>query len=467
MQFSRVPGMTLATVAAIALIGCGQKEEPPPPVAAPVAAPVPVAKPEVTVKLGHVAPLTGPQAHLGKDNENGARLAVDELNAKGMEIGGAKVKFELLAEDDQADPKQGTIVAQKLVDAKVNGVIGHLNSGTTIPASKIYFDAGIPQISGSATNPKYTQQGFKTAFRVMANDVQQGKILGEYTAKQLAAKTVAIIDDRSAYGQGLADEFKKAVEAAGVKVVASEFTNDKATDFAAILTKIKSKKPDVVFYGGMDAQGGPMAKQMKTLGLKKAKFLTGDGGCTPEFIKLGGEATEGQYCSLPGVPLEKMPGGKEFGDKFTAKYGQIQLYAPYVYDAVMVAADAMKRADSVEPAKYLGAIGQTSYQGVTAKIQFDELGDLKGGSVSLYQVKGGKWEYLETLGGDPMAEVKEAVAEAKEAVTDAAKAAGDAAKAGAETAKDAVKEAAKEGVKAGAEAVKSAAEATKAAVEKK
>lgn len=463
MQISRVPSMTLAIVAAIAMIGCGQKEEPKPQAAAPVAAPVPAPTPEVTVKLGHVAPLTGPQAHLGKDNENGARMAIDELNAKGLEIGGAKVKFELLAEDDQADPKQGTIVAQKLVDAKVNGVIGHLNSGTTIPASKIYFDAGIPQISGSATNPKYTQQGFKTAFRVMANDVQQGKILGEYATKQLAAKSVAIIDDSSAYGQGLSDEFKKAVEAAGVKIVATEHTNDKATDFAAILTKIKSKKPDVVFYGGMDAQGGPMAKQMKTLGLKTAKFLTGDGGCTPEFIKLGGAAAEGQYCSLPGVPLDKMPGGKEFGDKFTAKYGQIQLYAPYVYDAVMVAADAMKRANSVEAAKYLDAIGKTDYQGVTAKIQFDELGDLKGGSISLYQVKDGKWEYLETLGGgvaevakDAVADAKSAVAEAKDAVKEAAKATGEAAK-----------EMAKEGVKAGADAVKSAAEATKAAVEKK
>lgn len=407
MQFPRVSSISLALVAAMSMIGCGQKEEPPPVVAAPapvVAPPAPAPKPEVTVKLGHAAPLTGPQAHLGKDNENGARLAVDELNAKGLEIGGAKIKFELLSEDDQADPKQGTIVAQKFVDAKVNGVIGHLNSGTTIPASQIYSDAGIPQISGSATNPKYTQQGFKTAFRVMSNDVQQGKILGEYATKQLAARTVAIIDDRSAYGQGLADEFKKAVEAAGIKIVATEYTNDKATDFAAILTKIKSKKPDLVFYGGMDAQGGPLSKQMKRLGVK-AKFLTGDGGCTPEFIKLGGEATEGLYCSLPGVPLDKMPGGKEFGDKFTAKYGEIQLYAPYVYDAVMVMVDSMKRADSVEPAKFLPAIGKTDYQGVTARIMFDDRGDLMNGSVSIYQVKEGKWTFLETLGGEPAAAV--------------------------------------------------------------
>ncbi len=464
MQFSRFPSMTLAIVAAIALIGCGQKEEPK-PAPVPAAAPVPPPKPEITVKLGHVAPLTGPQAHLGKDNENAARMAVDELNASALEIGGAKIKFELLAEDDQADPKQGTIVAQKLVDAKVNGVIGHLNSGSTIPASKLYFDAGIPQISGSATNPKYTQQGFTTAFRVMANDVQQGKVLGDYAAKQLAAKTVAIIDDRSAYGQGLADEFEKSVIAAGGKVVTREFTNDKATDFAAILTKIKSKKPEVVFYGGMDAQGGPMAKQMQTLGLKKAKFLTGDGGCTPEFIKLGGEATEGQYCSLPGVPLDQMPGGQAFSDKFTAKYGQIQLYAPYVYDAVMVMADAMKRANSVESAKFLPEIGKTDYQGVTSKVNFDEYGDLKNGAISMYQVKGGKWEYLETIGGSPVEVAKAAVAEAAGAIKDAAKATGETAKDAAVATGSAVKDVAKDSAKAAADAAKAAADAAKAAAD--
>ena len=457
--------VALSIAAVFALGACGQKEEPK-PVAAPAAPAAPAPKPEVTVKLGHVAPMTGPQAHLGKDNENGARLAIDELNAQGLEIGGAKVKFELIAEDDQADPKQGTIVAQKLVDAKVNGIIGHLNSGTTIPASKLYSDAGLPQISGSATNPTYTQQGFKTAFRVMANDVQQGKALGEFAAKQ-GAKSVAIVDDRTAYGQGLADEFKKSAEAAGLKVVATEYTNDKATDFKAILTKIKSKKADLVFFGGMDAQGGPMAKQMKDLGIK-AKFLGGDGVCTPEFMKLGGEATEGQYCSLPGMPLEKLAKGPEFKDRFVKKFNaEIQLYSPYVYDAVMVMADSMKRANSVDPVKYLPEVGKTSYDGVTAKISFDEFGDLKGGAISMYQYKGGKLEYVETIGGSPMdavkAEVKEAVAEVKDAAKAVAGAATDAAK----TAAGSATEAGKEAVKAGADAVKGAADATKAAVEKK
>ncbi|GAB4437042.1 MAG: branched-chain amino acid ABC transporter substrate-binding protein [Rhodocyclaceae bacterium] len=399
----RMKNVTLCVAAALAMFGCG-KEEPKPAAQAPVAAPAPAAQPEVVVKIGHAAPLTGPQAHLGKDNENGAKLAIDEANAAGIEIGGAKVKFELMSEDDQADPKQGTQVAQKFVDAKVNGIIGHLNSGTTIPASKIYSDAGIPQISGSATNPKYTLQGFKTAFRVMANDVQQGAALGDFAAKKLGAKKVAIIDDRSAYGQGLADEVEKAAKAAGANVVAREFTNDKATDFAAILTKIKGKKPDVVIYSGMDAQAGPMAKQMKALGVK-AKFLTGDGGCTPEFIKLAGDAAgETNYCSLPGVPLEQMPGGAAFKDKFKKAFNaDIQLYAPYLYDAVNVMIDSMKRAGSAEPAKYLPEIGKTSFAGVTAKIEFDDKGDLKEGPISIYQVKDGKWNFLETVGGAPAA----------------------------------------------------------------
>ena len=240
------------------------------------------------------------------------------------------------SEDDQADPKQGTIVAQKLVDAKVAGVVGHLNSGTTIPASKIYHDAGIAQISPSATNVTYTHQGFKTAFRVMANDAQQGKVLGDYAVTKLGAKNVAIIDDRSAYGQGLADEFEKAAKAAGATIVTREFTGTDKTDFNAILTSIKGKNPDLIFYGGMDSQAGPMMKQIKNLGLT-SKFLAGDGVQTAEFLKLAGDAGEGAFASSPGVPLDKMPGGKAFADKYKAKFNiDIQLYAPYAYDSMNV-----------------------------------------------------------------------------------------------------------------------------------
>jgi branched-chain amino acid transport system substrate-binding protein len=368
----------VAAAAALSLAGCGKKDE--------------------AVKIGHAGPLTGPVAHLGKDNENGVRLALDEANAAGITVGGKKLAFALQSEDDQADPKQGTIVAQKLVDAKVVAVVGHLNSGTTIPASKLYHDAGIAQVSPSATNVTYTHQGFKTAFRVMANDAQQGKVLGDYAVAKLGAKTVAIIDDRSAYGQGLADEFEKAAKAAGAEIVTREFTGTDKTDFNAILTSIKGKKPDLIFYGGMDSQAGPMMKQIKNLGVE-SKFLTGDGGQTTEFLKLSGDAGDGAFASSPGVPLDNMPGGKGFADKYKAKFNiDIQLYAPYAYDAMNVILEAMKKADSTEPGKYLPTLAGITYQGVTGNIAFDENGDIKGGSISLYQAKGGKWEYLETVG---------------------------------------------------------------------
>ncbi len=354
---------------------------------------------ETIVRIGSVAPLTGPQAHLGKDNDNGARMAIDEINAEGVTLGGRKVKFELVSEDDQADPRTATIVAQKLVDERVAGVLGHLNSGTTIPASKIYFDAGIPQISPSATAIAYTEQGFKTAFRVMTNDRQQGKVLGEFAVNKMGAKHVAIIDDRTAYGQGLADEVEKAVQAAGGTVVAREFTTDRSTDFLAILTSIKARKPDLVFYGGMDAQGAPMVKQMHSLGMK-AKFLGGDGVQTAEFLKLAGADAVGVTASSPGLPLDSMPGGKEFREKFNAKYGVIQNYAPYAYDAAMTLVAAMKMADSADPAKYLPQLTRVQRDGVTGHISFDARGDIRGGAITLYRVKNGSWEVLETAMGD-------------------------------------------------------------------
>jgi branched-chain amino acid transport system substrate-binding protein len=352
---------------------------------------------EMVVRIGSAAPLTGNQAHIGKDNESGTRMAIDDANAKGIVIAGKKIHFELISEDDQADPKTATIVAQKLVDDNVKGVIGHLNSGTTIPAAKIYSDNGIVQISPSATAVNYTAQGFKTAFRVMANDAQQGHVLGEYAAKNLGAKKIAVIDDRTAYGQGLADEFIKAAQAAGAQIVAHEYTNDKAVDFTAVLTAIKGKQPDLLFYGGMDPQAGPMAKQIKALALN-VKFMMGDGGYTPEYIKLAGDAAEGSYATLPGVPLSQMPGGKEFESRFVAKYQPIQLYAPYCYDAVNVMIAAMQKADSVEPEKYLPELAKISLNGVTAKIQFDAKGDLQSGAITVYQVQQGKWQTLETLG---------------------------------------------------------------------
>ncbi|MDY7546858.1 branched-chain amino acid ABC transporter substrate-binding protein [Glaciimonas sp. CA11.2] len=347
---------------------------------------------EQVVTIGHVGPLTGPNAHIGKDNENGAKMAIDELNAKGTMIGGKKVKFVLDGEDDASDPKLATTVAQKLVDSHVNGVIGHMNSGTTIPASKIYFDAGIPQISPSATNPKYTQQGFNTAFRVVANDGQLGGTLGRYAVDKLKAKNIAVIDDRTAYGQGVAEEFSKGAKKDGATIVSTQFTNDKATDFNAILTSIKAKKPDLIFFGGMDAVGGPMLRQMKQLGID-AKFMGGDGLCTTELAKLAGEGLRDDQvvcAEAGGVPDAGKKALEDFKVAYQKKFNQeVVIYAPYVYDALMTMVEAMQQAKSADPKKYLPFLAKISHKGVTGNIAFDKKGDIKDGSLTLYTYKGG------------------------------------------------------------------------------
>jgi branched-chain amino acid transport system substrate-binding protein len=348
---------------------------------------------EQVVKIAHVGPITGPIAHIGKDNENGAKMAIEELNAKGIILDGKKAKFVLMAEDDASDPKQATAVAQKLVDAKVAGVIGHVNSGTSIPASKIYYDAGIPQISPSTTSAKYTQQNFNTTFRVVASDSQLGSALGRYAAKTLHAKTAAVIDDRTAYGQGLAEEFTKAAKAAGITIVATQYTNDKATDFNAILTSFKAKKPDVVFFGGLDAGGGPMLRQMKQLAIT-AKFMGGDAICTSDLPKLAGDGigNDQVICAeAGGVEESARKGLDDFKTAYKQKYGKdVVIYAPYTYDALMAMADAMQKAKSADPKKYLPELAKIHHKGVTGMISFDAKGDIKDGTITLYTYRNGQ-----------------------------------------------------------------------------
>lgn len=355
------------------------------------------------VKIGSAASVSGPGAHQGKDTENGARLAIEDLNAQGAMIGGKKVKWVLLAEDDASDPKQGTAVAQKLVDAGAAGVVGHLNSGTTVPASKIYSAAGIPQISPATTSPVYTRQGFKTAFRVVANDNLIGAALARYALDTLHAKKIAVIDDRTAFGQGLADEFVKGIKATpgGAGLIASrQYTTDKATDFNAILTQIRGKRPDLIFYGGMDAVAGPMLRQMKALGIE-AKLVSGDGVCSEKMPRLAGDALgeDKVTCVVAGGVTPAQQAGM---DAFTQRYEQrfklpLQTYAPYAYDAVMTLARAMQQAGSSTPAVYLPVLAKINYQGVTGAIAFDAHGDLRNAALTLYTYRNGKQTRLKVV----------------------------------------------------------------------
>lgn len=342
------------------------------------------------VRIAHAGPTSGGIAHIGKDTENGVRLAIDELNAQALVIGGKKIKFELAAEDDAGDPRQATTVAQKLCDSHVAGVVGHLQSGTTIPASMVYNKCGLPHITAAATNPDVTKHGYPTTFRLIANDNALGAALAYFAHDALKLKTVAIIDDRTAYGQGLADVFKATAQQKGMRIVAEEFTNDKATDFMAILTAIKSKKPDAIFYGGLDAQAGPMLRQMEQLGMSNVRYFGGDALCTEKLPELSSKAgtLKNVTCATGGASVQKMQGGAAWKKKYDARFpGQFQIYSPYAYDATFVLADAMKRANSVDPKVYVPFIGKTHYKGVTADIAFTSKGELTKPSVTLYTYK--------------------------------------------------------------------------------
>ena len=374
-------GITLIA-AAVALAGCGEQKP------AAKAEAKPAAPSALEVKIGHVGPLTGGIAHLGKDNENGARLAVEEANAARTRIDGKEVKFTFVAEDDQADPKTGTTVAQKLVDSKVAGVVGHLNSGTSIPASPIYNQAGIPVISGSATNPKLTEQGFKTQFRVVGRDDQQGPAIASYLATTKKPKLVAVIDDATAYGEGIANEVEKTLKAAKIKVLPREKGTDKTTDWKAVLTKLRGRSPDAVFYGGMDATGGPLLKQGRELGIK-AVFSFGDGACTDEMTKLAGPAAEGMLCSQAGIPPQAAD--KRFLEAYKKRFNMDPiLYAPFTYDAANLLIAAMQKANSADPKVYLPALQKIDFTGATGKIAFDEKGDRKDAEMTIFTMKGGK-----------------------------------------------------------------------------
>jgi branched-chain amino acid transport system substrate-binding protein len=383
--------------AVVVLVACTKKNDGEAGTGAAATAAAAPASEATVVRIGHAAPLTGVIAHLGKDNENGARLAIEEINAQGLTIDGRKIQLQLDSQDDAADPKVGTQVAQRLVDDHVVAVIGHLNSGVSMAAEKIYSDASIVEISPSSTNPDYTRQGFKTAYRVVATDAQQGPVLADYAAKTLGAKRIAVVDDATAYGKGFADEFTKGAQRFGAKIVARETTNDRATDFRAILRKIRRLQPDAIMFGGMDATGGPFAKQAAALGIR-AKILGGDGVCTDKVVELAGNAVQNLVCSEAGPALSKMDKGADFEKKYEGRFHTpVQIYAPFAYDAVYVVVDAMKRANSIEAPKVLAAMPSTDYNGVIGHIAFDDKGDLKEGAITLYDFKGGKKAVLDVV----------------------------------------------------------------------
>ncbi|MDI6783938.1 MAG: branched-chain amino acid ABC transporter substrate-binding protein [bacterium] len=341
------------------------------------------------IRIGVVAPLTGDQAEIGIDLKNGAVMAVEEANAAGGILG---KKLELVPMDDKHDPKEAVAVAQRLItDPAVVAVVGHLNSNCSIPASKKYHDAQMTMITPSSTNPELTKKGYPEIFRVCATDAFQGPFGAEFAIKQLGKKRIAILHDRSQYGQGLAEEFRKAVNRLGLKELVFEGITQGDRDFAAILTKVKSLNPDLLYFGGMYPEGGLLSKQMRELGIK-TQFMGGDGLYVPGYIKIAGKNAEGTIMTFLAPPWDEFPAAKEFVAKFVPQYGEIKTYAPFAYDAANIIIDAINRAGSTDRAAIVKAVRETKdFNGVVGVINFDEKGDTTNKAMFIYTVKKGKF----------------------------------------------------------------------------
>ncbi|SDE45527.1 branched-chain amino acid ABC transporter substrate-binding protein [Paraburkholderia lycopersici] len=353
----------------------------------------------LSVRVGFVSPLSGDYANYGRDLENGAQLALDEANAQNLRIGDQPAHFELVPIDDRGDPRLGVQAAATLANQNVNAVVGHFNSGTAIPASRVYESAGIPMISPAATNPVITSQGFANTFMVIANDAQNAGVAGAWAVEVMKAKRVAIVDDRSAFGQGEADVFERTVREHGGNVVAREFAESVSDDFGPQLAKIKAADADLLYFGGLARQGAALVKQMKERSMR-AQFVAGGGVANADFIQAAGAAGEGAMAWEYGRPLAQLPDGPRFEQAYRSRFGSnVLAYAPFGYDAAWAAIHAMVNAKSAKPDVYRGALKMLSFDGVTGRIAFEPDGSLKNGASTLWQVKKGVWVPVTTRGG--------------------------------------------------------------------
>ncbi len=339
-----------------------------------------------TIRIGICGPMTGDQSKMGTDFRNGASLAIEEWNAKGGILG---KKIETLIGDDQHDPKQAVSVANKMVNEGAVGVIGHFNSSCSIPASDIYNRAGIPMISPGSTNPQLTEKGYNNVFRVCGRDDQQGKIGADYVTGQLKLKKVAVLHDKTTYGQGLADEFKKALgNKTEVVYYGGIVQGDK--DFKSVLTVIREKDPELIFFGGIYTEMGLLVRQAKELGIK-APFMSGDGSIDPKFIEIAGaDAAEGTYLTFSPDP-NNIPTAKDFISKYQAKFGELGPYSMYAYDAANILLAAIKEANTTSGREISDRLHSMDFNGAVGKIKFDQKGDVTMASYVVWITKNGKF----------------------------------------------------------------------------
>ena len=332
----------------------------------------------LTVVFGATAGTTGPRALVGQDFNNGVILAVADLNERKVRIGHDDVVWKVMTEDDQADPRQAAVVAQKFIDARVAGVIGPDTSGGAYAAERLLDAASIPMMMASATDSRLGRVGSKTFFRVISDDALVSRALADYAKQDLKLGSVALIDDRTAFGQGLADAFARDAAARGIRVVAREYTTDKASDFSAVLTRLRSLRPEAIMFGGVVTQAGLMVRQMDRFGLD-IPLLSGDAVCVAELPKLAGESLRHVVCGDGRLPLERTPGGLAWKQRYERRFGPdaFQAYSPYSYDATMVLAQAMQRAGSADPVRFLPALRATDYDGITREhLRFEPNGEV-------------------------------------------------------------------------------------------
>ena len=349
------------------------------------------------IRIGFMSPVTGPQAANGVDNRDGALLAVKELNGKGIKVGGKPVQFDLDINDDVADPKQGVQVAQTLIDKKVKFVVGPYNSGVAVPTSRVFADGGAVMLT-VASNPKVTEQGYKNLFRIGASDNQLGAKMATYAAQDLKVKTIAVIDDRTAYGQGVASEFTEQAKKLGLKIVLNQFTTDKSTDFSAILTSVRASKADAVFFGGYSPQAGPMLRQMRSLGVK-VPLLGGDGICSSETATLSQVAGDlNVFCTQGGSMLDRSDKGQKFVERYRAEYKRDPLtYAAAFYDGVNLLASAIEATQSTDAQKIIAHIAGGNFAGVAGEYAYDDKHDLRSSAVTVFAFKGKEVVPLKSL----------------------------------------------------------------------
>jgi len=356
---------------------------------------------EDTLAIGFAGPLSGASMAVGRSMQNGAQLAVDEANRRGLRIGGKSYRLKLISQDDRADPGTAEYVARYLVGQRVIGVVGHWTSGTSLVAAPVYHAAGVIQVTPSAMSRKLTSLSYPRIFRTIPNNESIGRWSARYAVDKLGVRSVVTIDDRTPFGQGLAEQFAREVEAQGGKVLARYNVSDKTSDFNAPLMQARSLKPDLIFFGGLDWQAGVLAKSIRRLKLE-ARLMASAGTLGLPFLMRAGPDANGALVLEPGPPQDKMPGWRQFRQRYSEAFdSDIDLYAVFAYEAAQSILLGLRQAGSIDPDAVARAMHRLRFEGVSGPVAFNEEGDLLNPTFTLYEVQDQRWVPVTRLYGLP------------------------------------------------------------------